>query len=443
MNWVKRFTIYSHVLAGASALSSAALATQPLDAFLERAGKESFDTREADATQRQRAAEAGEALGRLTPSFTARGIYTRNQSEVAADLPGPAGQGGPTERLVITPLNQLDAIFQLDVPIIDLANYHRYKAARYLEKAAGAQREATTIDVSRSVARAYYQYLGASALARSAEQSINAADANQKSVDIRRQAGAATELDLERASANTERSRQDFADALLGVALAGRSLETLSGLSPEQSDGTLQEDDLHMEGALQSWLDLAAKSPGTRAVGHLRDAGRQGLSASTSTFIPTLSALGREQVSNATGFAGRSTNYSIQLILAWRFDYGLMAADRAQEASIQVQEVQLERTERAIADAAFEAYHRVQAGIAKSRAARAQSHAATRAAGLAQERYSVGAATQLDVTEAQRDAFLATASQIQADSDLAFARASLRLAAGVPLSAEAPSAPEK
>jgi outer membrane protein TolC len=442
MNWVKRFTIYSHVLAGASALSSVALATQPLDSFLERAGKSSFDGREAEATQRQRVAEADEALGRLTPSLSARGIYTRNQSEVAADLPaGPAG--GPTERLVITPLNQLDAIFQLDVPIIDLANYHRYKATRSLAKGAAAQREATTIDVSRSVARAYYQYLGASALARSAEQSIDAADANQKSVDIRRQAGAATELDLERASANTERSRQDFADAVLGVALAGRSLETLSGLSPEKSDGTLQEDDLHLEGPLQGWLDLAAKSPGTRAVAHLRDAGRQARSASTSTLIPTLSATGQERISNATGFGGRAANYSIQLILAWRFDYGLLAADRAQEAAIQVQEVQLERTERAIADAAFEAYHRVQAGIAKSRAARAQSHAATRAAGLAQERYSVGAATQLDVTEAQRDAFLATASQIQADSDLAFARASLRLAAGVPLSAESPSAPEK
>jgi outer membrane protein TolC len=437
MNWVQRFTIYSHVLVGAGALSSAAWATQPLDSFLERAAQQSFDSREAEATHRQRTAEADEALGRLTPTFTARGIYTRNQSEVAADLPDAP------EPLVITPLNQLDAIFQLDVPIIDLASYHRYKAGRELEKSAFAQREATTIDVSRSVARAYYQYLGASALARSAEQSINAADANQKSVDIRRQAGAATELDLERASANTERSRQDFADALLGVALAGRSLETLSGLSPDKSDGTLLEDDLHLEGSLEGWLDLAAKSPGNRAVEHLRNAGRQALSASTATFIPTLAAVGQERVSNATGFAGRSTNYSIQLILAWRFDYGMLAADRANEASIQVREVQLERTERAIADSAFEAYHRVQAGIAKSRAARAQSHAATRAAGLAQERYSVGAATQLDVTEAQRDAFLATASQIQADSDLAFARASLRLAAGVPLSAESPSAPRK
>jgi outer membrane protein TolC len=436
MNWVKRFTIFSHVLLGAGAVSSAALATQPLEAFIAGSGTHSFDAREAAATHEQRAAEAGQALGKLTPSFSARGTFTRNQSEVSADIPG-AGN------LVITPLNQLDAVLQLDVPLIDLANYYRYKAARSVEKSAGAQREATAIDVSRNVARAYYLFLGASALARSAAQSIDAAAENQNSVDIRRQAGAATALDLERASAATERARRDFADAQLGAALAGRSLETLSGIAPESSDGTLVEDDLHLEGPLQGWLDLSAKSPSTRAIAHLRDAGLQTDRAATATLLPTLAAVGQERVTNATGFGGRATNYSIQLVLAWRFDYGLVAADRAQGAGLQVQEVQLERTERAIADGTFEAYHRVLAGIAKSRAARAESHASTRAAALAQERYSVGAATQLDVTEAQRDAFLATASQIQADSDLVYSRAALRLIAGIPLSSGGPAAPKE
>ncbi len=53
-------------------------------------------------------------------------------------------------------------------------------------------------------------------------------------------------------------------------------------------------------------------------------------------------------------------------------------------------------------------------------------------------RYTAGVATQLEVTEAQRDAFLATASSIQADADLAFARAALRLAAGIPISDKRP-----
>jgi outer membrane protein TolC len=430
MNWLKRLVISCELAGAVSALPSVALATQPLDLFLGRAKDQSFDAREASATERQRAAEADAALGRLTPTLSARGVYTRNQEEVAATLPNLP------ERLVITPLNQLDAVFQLDVPIIDLANYHRYKSARALAESASAQREATTIDVSRSVARAYYQYLGAAALARSAQESIGAADANQKNVEVRQSAGAATDLDLERALANVARARQDLADAELGVALSGRSLETLSGLSPEASDGTIREDDLRVEAPLQSWLDLAAKSPATRVAGRQREAAEQSRQAASSSLLPTLSALGQERLSNATGFAGRTASYSIQLILAWRLDYAVLKTDEAQQASLEAQQVRLERTERALADATFEAYQRVQAGIAKSVAARAQASAATRAAGLAQDRYGVGASTQLDVTQAQRDAFLASASRIQADSDLAYARAALRLAAGVPVTDE-------
>ena len=54
-----------------------------------------------------------------------------------------------------------------------------------------------------------------------------------------------------------------------------------------------------------------------------------------------------------------------------------------------------------------------------------------------------GVATQLDVTQAQRDAFLAAAARIQSDAELAYARASLRLAVGASLSSVAPPAPEE
>lgn len=435
MNWLKRFFISCQVASAVSALPGVAAATQPLDAFLERAQAQSFDAREASATERQRSAEADAALGRLVPALSVRGVYTRNQQEVVATLPGV------TEQLVITPLNQLEAVFQLDVPIVDLASYYRYRAARAVAQGATAQRDATTVDVSRSVARAYFQFLGASALVRSAQGSIGAAEANQQNVEARQSAGAATDLDRERALANVSRARQDLADAELGVALAGRSLATLSGLDAEPSGGTFREDELQPEAPLTSWLGLAAKSPAARVAGHQRAAAEQAAKAAEASLLPTLSANAQERLSNATGFAGRVSNYSLQLVLSWRLDYGLLKSDTAQQASLEAQRVRLERTERALADATFEAYQRVHAGIAKSQAARAQARAAARAAELAQDRYGVGAATQLDVTQAQREAFLAAASQIQADSDLAYARAALRLAAGVPVTSEsAPSA---
>ena len=411
-------------------VSGVAHATQPLDTFLERSRTYAFDAREAVATERQRGAEADVALGKLTPAFSARGVFTRNQYESAVSLPG-----GP--KVVITPYNQLDAFLQLDVPIIDLASYHRYKAASSLSESSSEQKSATTIDVSRSVARAYYQYLGAAALERAARESINAAEANLKNVDDRRAAGAATDLDHERAAASLARAEQDLADAELGAALSGRSLETLSGLSPDPA-ASFPEDDLRGEGSLQNWLSLAGNTPTQRVARKLEEAAEHSRKAASRALLPTLSGSAQERITNATGFSGKSSAYTLQLILSWRLDYATVAGSDAQSAALEVQRVRVERTKRLAEDAAFEAYRRVEAGVAKCRAARAQASAATRAATLSADRYAAGVATQLDVTQAQRDAFLASAAKIQADADLASARASLRLAAGVPVSDKRP-----
>jgi outer membrane protein TolC len=340
----------------------------------------------------------------------------------------------PPTRLVITPLNQLDAFLQLDVPIIDLANYHRYKASRALAESAAEQRGATNIDVSRSVAQAYYQFLGADALVASAHESIKAAEANLKNVVNRRAAGAATDLDHERALASVARAEQDLADAELSAALAGRSLETLSGLSPEPAGHKFPEDDLHDEGRLQSWLTLAGTTPNQRVADKLGEAAEQNRKAASRALLPTLTGTAQERLTNATGFSGRTSTYTLLLTLSWRLDYGTIAASDAQRAALEVQRVRVERTKRASEDAAFAACRRVEAGRAKSRSAKAQADAAARAAELSADRYSAGVATQLDVTQAQRDAFLASAAKIQADADLAFARASLRLATGVAVS---------
>jgi outer membrane protein TolC len=408
-----------------------AYATQPLESFLERAKTHSFDAREAVATERQRQSEADVAVGKLTPSFSARGVYTRNQYESAVQLPGTA------TKLVITPLNQLDAFLQLDVPIIDLASYHRYKAASALAASASEQKGATTIDVGRSVARAYYQYLSADALVQSARESVKAAEANLKNVDDRRSAGAATDLDHERAAASVARAEQDLADAELSQALAGRALETLSGLDPGPAEPS-PEDDLHGEGELGGWLSLAATTPGQRVAQKLGEAADQNRKAANRALFPTLAGSAQERFTNATGFSGRTSAYTLQLVLAWRLDYGTVAGNDAQSAALDVQRVRVERTRRAAEDAAFEAFRRVENGVVKSRSARAQASAAARAAALSADRYSAGVATQLDVTQAQRDAFLAAAAKIQADADLAFARASLRLASGVPVSDKRP-----
>jgi outer membrane protein TolC len=59
-----------------------------------------------------------------------------------------------------------------------------------------------------------------------------------------------------------------------------------------------------------------------------------------------------------------------------------------------------------------------------------QISASRLASELARDRYTVGAATQLEVVQAQQDAFSADVARIQADAELAYARAALRVSAG-------------
>ena len=399
-----------------------ALATQPLEEFVSRARTEAFDAKELEATERQRDAEAGAALGRLLPVASVRGVYSRNQYESAITLPG-----GPT--VVITPQDQLDAFFQVDVPIVDASGYYRWKSTKGIARAAGEQRTAAQLDVTRAVVRSYFQFLSASALASSAKRSVQAAEANLSNVEARREAGAATDLDMERARANVERARQDVADAELLGQLAARNLETLSGVAPTPASA-FAGDDLHDEAPLATWAQLAGETPADRAARELREASSDAKKSAAYALIPTLSGSAQERLTNATGFVGSNHIYTLQLLAGWRFDYTTLKTAGAQAAASDVTLVREARSRRAVADAIFEAYRRVENGIVKSRSARAQTLAANKAGDLAVERYQAGVSTQLDVTQAQRDAFLAEASLIQADADLAFARASLRLAAG-------------
>ncbi len=405
-------------------LSLPASAVQPLETFLSAARSHSFQAREQKTRVHQRDWEQKAALGRLLPSFSARGVYQRNQYEVAVQLPGT------DQRLVISPYNQLDASFQLDVPLVDLANYYRYSQAQHFAKAEALQQELVGIELDQAVANAYFSYVGASALRESAHESVHMAEENAALVQARREVGVATELDVSRARSNTERARRDLADAELVLSISARTLETFTGLSPAPVRD-YPSDDLRTEAPLQSWLALR-DTPADRVQAERREAADDGERAARATLLPTLGLVGQERLTNATGFAGRVSVYSVQAVLSWRLDYSSYASARAAAAATELEQIRTEQARRNVEDTIYEAYRRVEAGIAKSTAARAQAEAARHAAELSLDRYQAGALTQLDVTQSQRELFQAQAARIQADADLAFARIVLRVVAGRP-----------
>ena len=148
-------------------------------------------------------------------------------------------------------------------------------------------------------------------------------------------------------------------------------------------------------------------------------------------YLPTLGAFGLERFTNAVGF-GQSPYWALGVLLTWRLDFVALrdGSRRKSAASADVFAVREQRAYQTARDAIHDTWQQVRSYIARSRAARAQLVASRHAASLARDRYGNGTATQLDVVQADRDAFAADVSRIQADADLAYSRALLRIDAG-------------
>jgi outer membrane protein TolC len=415
-----------------------ARALQPLGEFLAGARRASVDDREVAVSAEELETEALIALGRNLPALSVRGQYTRNQYEVAFNvpanlmLPGLQIPQGP-----IQPFNQWDAYFQLDIPIIDVAAWARTYVAQRTAHAGRFNAQATFLNVEKQVARDYYQLIGAAALRLSAERALAAAEANHRLTVERRGAGVATQLDVARAAADVERARQNVADAELLIALTRRALLTRTGVDAT-ADSSATNDDLRPEADLGTWEATRDEDiPALAAAAEQARVATTGARAAKYALLPTLSLTGLERVTNATGFLlGNNSAYTVTMTLAWRLDVATIASIKAAAQQAEIARLRAERTRLGVRDQIHDDWQRVRAGIVKSRAARAQAEAALLAAQYANERYGSGAGTQLDVIQAQRDAYAAEVARIQADADLRFSRALLRLDAGRPLDGE-------
>lgn len=409
-----------------------ASALQPLPDFLTSARSKALENREAKVTVAQREAEADQAWGRVLPAITARASYARNEN--AAEIcqkPAPL-TCADGETIVITPNDQLDASFSVEVPLVDVAGWSRVGAARATAKAAAARAQVTAQDVDRSLAQRYFQAIAAQALLDAANRAVSAAEASQKVAAARQGEGATSMLEVDRAEAEVARANQSVADAAQLRAVSRRALASSSGLEPSEGAPPFA-DDLGDEGPVDAWEKGAGETPGVRAAQHEKEAAEKTATAAWAALLPTVSATATERLTNATGFAGQTSSYTVALTATWRLDLAGVRGGAVQEAAADVGAIRRERAERDAKDRIFEAHQQVTTQIAKSRAARAQEKAAERAAGIARDRYAQGAGTQLEVIQADRDAFQAEVARIQADADLAFARVALRLSAGRPL----------
>ena len=427
MQSIRADNLIAALLFAASILySPPSAALQPLEAFVAGARRQNPDALEATANLSQQQAQADSSLGAVLPGVSARGSYTRNQysSTIDVGLPKP---------VTIVPTDQWDGSATLRVPLIDLAGFRRVAAAKTTAGAAARQLDATRLQVEGQVAQDYYQVVANLALVSAAETALEVSREGLRLAQARHDAGTAAGLEVDRARADVEQQFQQLAAAQLSVQLQARALQSASGVEPDVSTVAPLTDDLHAERELHAFESGLTALPSVAAAATATRAAEEQAVAQRLALAPSIAGTFTERGTNAPGFTGHEWSYQAALVATWSFDLTNIAGIRAQDAAADAARAREIRAVLAAGDAIHREWNTVVAGIARSRSARVGREAANHAATQARDRYRAGTITQLDLLQAQRDAFSAEVSRIQADADLVNARAQLRLSSGLSL----------
>jgi outer membrane protein TolC len=431
-----------------AALPAAAEGPPPKDlkSFLQAAEAYNYDQR-ISLEQRERAVwEFHQAWTALLPAVSASGNYTHNflpdNKAIVVPflnpgyvLPTLAGQvvdpvrTPPSFSATLVAPDQWDGIARADLPLLDVTRWMRVATASANREGA-AERQLVMRDlVRRQVVASYYGYAAALALQESSKKSLAVADAQLKLADIRAKAGSATELELLRARAEVQRNAQVLTDTEVLVATSRRTLRTLSGVEPPL-DVPLPATDTRAEPGWEVLEQVTEGLPSVRAADRDADAASRNAWGVRLALIPTVSAQGTVRLTSVAGLTGQTDAWSAGVGFTWRLDGPTLMGYGVQDHAEAAARLAAEKARLAARDQIHADWQRFNAGLQKVVAAEAQVQAATRANQVAQERYGVGAATQVDVIQAERDLFQAEAGQIQARTELATARASLRISSG-------------
>jgi outer membrane protein TolC len=403
-------------------LASPAMAIQPLEVFITAARERNPDAQQASANLAEQSAQADLSLGRQLPGVSASGAYTRNQYAVQLSVAG--------QNYTVQPLNGWSGTATLTVPLVDLANFRRIAAARTNAEGFARTLEATRLTVEGQTVQDYYQLLADLALVTTAQNYLEVSRETLRMTSARLRAGTATRLDVDRAAADVEQQVQQVASAELQVALAVRALQSTTSITPDASSAVELTDNLHPQPDLAVFEASLPNVPSVAAAAAATSAAQQQADAQRLALLPRIAGTLTEFGTNAPGFEPSRWYWQAAITASWSFDFTNVANMRSFDAQADANRAQELKVRLAAGDTIHRYWNTVVADIAQSRSARAGRDAAVHAAEQARVQYRAGSATQLDLLQAERDAFRADVTRIQDDANLLNARAQLRLSAG-------------
>jgi outer membrane protein TolC len=310
----------------------------------------------------------------------------------------------------------------------------RYAQGRRGAAAADASEKATTADVDLSIVRTYYQTVAAQGVLAAGERALKVAQDALVTSQAKLSAGTATKLGVDRAHVEVARAQQTVAEAQRTLGLARQNLWTLTGLpvesnfpDPQIPDVPIRSEDDYVHLAQQTRPEVVQAQEYVAQASAARDEAWMQLAPALNGFLT-------ENLTNASGFIGHQGYWAVGVRLLWNLDpVGTPASIRKADAALLEQRTKLEQTLDTVRDEVHTSMLDIALDRARVEETTAEVLSAREGLKLTQDQYTAGTATSLDLSQAQRDAFQAEASNAQSTADLASALLSLKKAIGEPL----------
>jgi outer membrane protein len=375
--------------------------------------------REAQANASAGSARADQARAALLPQVNATAGYARSGPESSVGLV----LGSRT-------VDQFAGQLTVDQVIFDPASFYGWRSAGASARSLRDTADTTRLDALSGVRAAYFAARADRDLARVARETVQNDEAHLRQTEAFVEVGTQPAIALAQTRSQLASAKLALIQAENNYANAKAQLAQAMGL---ESWGAFEVGDDSIppvsgeDGALDPLLSEAfAARPELSSLQEAERANDESIRAARSGYLPTVSARG---TFNRTGPALDETQevWTAGLNLSWNLFGGGVTSAKVREAnanleSLRAQDVALRTSIRVALEQALLG---VRAAISSVAAAREAETSAREQLRLAEGRYQAGAGSIIELGDAQVTVNTAAAQRVQAEYNLAAARAAL------------------
>lgn len=429
-------------LAGNPAVE-AAPAVLTLDSALKLVEENNVDLQVARERLGRAQILSSKAWAYVLPVLAANASITRNNTEIVFPLTLP---GMPPQEIVIQKLYTQNASATLNWTLLSGRTVPLLQNAYTAVDVAELGYEQMMVTMRHATSLVYYGVLNADRQVDIRRRALALAQEHKRLADAQVSVGEATQVIALRSDVEVTTAEQALLQAENAASLSHLSLATLLG--------SVRDDGTYPAYVVARPPERAPVARGNdliaRAHTHRLDLKTRRLELTMAErskfetwmqFLPALVATGSYRWSDAAGFSGEKTNWQAGLALQWQIFEGGSTFWQLQERQhdINTALLTLDKARQDITQQVLESQLNLGTAEASYRVAQRRAELARQSAVLVKAQYEVGAATQLDLLDANRT--LADAETAEALGQLAVDMANMQLeqVLRVPLGTTAPS----